>query len=106
MVQRLARGPFKAKMRVRFPLALPKSRAGYPFTLNAPNEACTPRDTVLTLRAVASRLRHSSPWLRRRITPASRSPRCFGGRVARWRLGARVIIDCQAGFFVHAPKSE
>src|ERR1019366_747912 len=24
MVQRLARGPFKAKMRVRFPLALPK----------------------------------------------------------------------------------
>ena len=27
MVQRLARGPFKAKMRVRFPLALPTSVA-------------------------------------------------------------------------------
>jgi hypothetical protein len=26
MVQRLARGPFKAEIRVRFPLALPKSR--------------------------------------------------------------------------------
>ncbi len=37
-------------------------------------------------RAVASRLRHSSPWLRRRIALASRSPRCFGGRVARRRL--------------------
>src|SRR6266478_8396143 len=35
MVQRLARGPFKAKMRVRFPLALPKSAAVSTYTLNA-----------------------------------------------------------------------
>ena len=32
MVQRLARSPFKAEIRVRFPLALPELRLRFPST--------------------------------------------------------------------------